>query len=117
MTAGRELDALVAEKVFGWTRCTMAGHGPECSYWFDSDGNGHNQDLFSDDIAAAWMVVEQLQKQDYKTVIMANLTRPPLYTVTMASMSQEDVVVITAYTAPLAICLAALKAVDVEVPA
>src|SRR5919106_517365 len=43
MEAGRELDALVAEKVMGWPDYAEKNHCPE----------------YSTDIAAAWLIVEE----------------------------------------------------------
>lgn len=63
---GRELDALVAEKVMGWARIIMADQA-----WADVSNNWHSDymgtvggkrtviPLFSTDIAAAWEVVEK----------------------------------------------------------
>ena len=53
LEAGRELDALVAEKVFNYDGiCQVAG----CSERHDP--------RYSTDIAAAWLVVEKLQQLD-----------------------------------------------------
>lgn len=64
VSAGRELDALVAERVFGWSVERQAGNSP----WLV--GHGRNRwtrienHPFSTDIAAAWEVVEKLQGFD-----------------------------------------------------
>jgi hypothetical protein len=63
MPAGREMDALVAERVMGWTPKPPYGH------WYDADGNpsGYHPEATdcrkwspSTDIAAAWQVVEKI---------------------------------------------------------
>lgn len=89
MKAGRELDALVAEKIFGWSKSDLE----------------INEDIshFSTDIAAAWEVVERLRSRGYRFEVRS---QPQGFWVYFGEeMSAE------APTAPHAICLAALKAV------
>lgn len=54
MKPGREMDALIAEKVMGWSQT------PEGFYEMDSVGRMTILPKFSTDIAAAWEVVEEL---------------------------------------------------------
>lgn len=127
MKAGRELDAVVAEKVMGWKRvvvpkdydglnagvtllsptATAIEWAPKGAYqlW-------HFCPLYSTDIAAAWRVVEKL----IEPTIERHGSR---WSVTCLREAPQDTrwIEVDADTAPLAICLAALKAVDVEVPA
>lgn len=113
--AGRELDALVAVKVFGWSEERKADYPPNSER---AAANCWHRPLiaapcslphFSTDISAAWLVVEklladgkQVEVNGYNDegdpdvdpwVVLINLT------------------VSHAKTAPHAICLAALKAV------
>ena len=117
MNAGRELDALVAEKVFGWT-------------------GGHYESLpFSTDIAAAWEVVERLRSRgissghgfNWDLCIKVGHSDDSGWFVELFDLSSmgycgpadttirwDGVDVRNAETASHAICLAALKAVGVE---
>jgi len=114
---GRELDALVAEKVFGcktaWAMnrenvfCGCAGrpHGaPVVSYGAAPVKN------YSTDIAAAWEVVGRFGDEFI-------LERWPEFRNTWRTSFQRDREWASAATAPHAICLAALRAVGHEVPA
>jgi hypothetical protein len=107
MPAGREMDALVAEKVMGWRL------HPHKTHWMTNNNNFRRIGTFlpSDDISAAWEVVEKMKEKGrlylivsddigYKAEILLNDPVP------MAT-AQCD-------TAPLAICRAALLAVMEE---
>jgi hypothetical protein len=110
MAAGRELDALVAERVMG--------HGIPHPHQ-PPDGLPHERPHYSTDIASAWEVVAQMGRNGW-----------PLYEVgalvTLGEASQHDSRAAFAQTwppswiragansAPLAICRAALKAVGVS---
>lgn len=136
MNAGRELDAVVAEKVMGWKRVvvpkdydglnagvtllpttsTDVGWAPKGAYqlW-------HFCPSYSFDIRAAWLIVEKLrERKEIYQVDCAWLRGangyPDIYR-SVVVMDGLRSVTADANTAPLAICLAALKAVDVEVPA
>lgn len=107
MEAGRELDALIAEKVMGWKLLAVSGseHG------FIREGVALRKPIprFSTDIAAAWQVVECMRERhdcglifkvfpvgfrfDYSAVFQARDNK---------QWSSN------ASTAPLAICLSAL---------
>jgi len=96
MKSGRELDALVAEKVFG-EKC-ICNDSPYCCQVHD------NQDEYSTNIAAAW---EVLNKHDCFELIK---NASGHYICTLVEEQKE----VAAESAPHAICLAALKAVGVE---
>lgn len=107
MNASRELDATIAEKVMGWT---LRGEHP--IFGSPVYATGHSDTLlpkFSTDIAAAWTVVEQIKAEWIVTMeIDEHVTRVGFgknYASTPIEFSQS------AKTTPLAICLAALKAV------
>jgi hypothetical protein len=59
--AGRELDALVAEHVMGWSRGTIGPEDDLSLVWFPLDGGGWLEEPrpWSTDIRAAWQVVEK----------------------------------------------------------
>lgn len=119
---GRALDALVAERVMGWV-----GGG---KYWIDPSnpaemyGAGFtigNTDYDippfkpSTDIAAAWLVVERLSEQGRVLLVKADGNRKYSgalrYTVTINGIDGR----FDSNSAPHAICLAALKALGIEV--
>lgn len=113
LPAGRELDALVAEKVMGERRLSRnvdVGDGREFR-WKIHGELLENPPAYSTDIAAAWEVVEKLGKRfnvfvDYPTSgnVHAN-------TGIMCDDFGHGHTCADAATAPHAICLAALKAV------
>ncbi len=62
--AGRELDALVAERVMGWKRPTKKRDVT----WYRADGSGcgaENIPHYSTDISVAWQVVEKMCANNY----------------------------------------------------
>jgi len=65
MKPGRELDALVAEKVMGWTYGHPCPEGMDCLHWADEKGKvrDYKPPQYSTDIAAAWEVVEKMSEQ------------------------------------------------------
>jgi len=129
MEAGRELDALVAEKVMGievdlvvapfiyyspyrdrydeWA----AGNEP----YIDKDGDIHLIPRYSTDIAAAWLVVEKMRETRWIEVHSTiDGEWAAFYTpIGTTDMNQAIHEYAKASTAPLAICLAALKAVGI----
>lgn len=64
VTAGREMDADVAERVFGWTVERQSGNSP----WLVKRGDARWDRIeghpFSTNIAAAWQVVEEVQRRN-----------------------------------------------------
>ncbi|MBA5872012.1 MAG: hypothetical protein GDA68_18745 [Nitrospira sp. CR2.1] len=131
MKAGRELDALIAEKVMGWKpRQSKHGYwnldGPNGEHFTDIDRRDYTAQydketgqkvqqapwweyfwdeipFYSTDIAAAWEVVE---KADLWSLYGSIGDGP--YRACIQFEDREGLM--TADTAPLAICLAALKA-------
>lgn len=136
MEAGRELDALVAERVMGWERRNeswydeegvektrfvspeddltgevledvIGGWGSECSY-----DELEYVPYYSTDIAAAWLVWEAVsnakwslhRRDDGGYEVMEHIRWEDFYSYAEAP------------TAPLAICLAALRAKGGELP-
>lgn len=121
---GRELDAIVAERVMKYRR-----KRDDCNtFWVDEFGEEptHSQD-YSTDIAAAWEVVKAVKKKGYGFRLSSgNLTAVASFTEAVPSIPVivEGVTMyraappIEAYSEeenpdPHAICLAALKAVGV----
>lgn len=121
MDAGRELDALVAEKVMGFNKVTeiVVDHEPPHELYRAPDGRGYYPNripLYSTSIADAWQVVEKLAREGKHLALQApgSLDMNECYrrfkqwtadfTYDIDSEGRAD-------TAPLAICLAALKAV------
>jgi hypothetical protein len=141
MKPGRELDALVAEKVMGWSRKTITVakqyHGqnewdpPQTVSWgsdaivqgnkvytFDRDDqptNAEEMPKYSTDIAAAWEVAEKLHKDSWRLeLVTSELLGPDMGGASARFACKAAVrghVTEHADTAPHAICLAALKAV------
>jgi hypothetical protein len=122
LDAGPELDALVAEKVMGWTKEPSANPfpGPKSLPWnwvapHSTWGPGTpgkcyptSVPKYSTDIAAAWEVVEKLRDQ-FEGVVVDGIKLPgaPAWQCIVMNESEKG----EAQTAPLAICRAALKAV------
>lgn len=123
---GRELDALVAEKVMGlkinWdetTPCPLCGDvGRFCGarMWCSHDGWYYSQyKNYSTDIAAAWEVVEKLPFSGRPYIHLGlcdTYTDSPRWFVEVDLDGPFKRVLVKADTAPHAICLAALKAVE-----
>lgn len=121
MQPGRELDALIAEKVMGITKLS---HRPldaneMCRRCFRPAGQGDNLPAscvaqpYSTDIAAAWEVVEKLDLFGKRDMFIYKNWRGK-YSIDEtvdAGMGTRDIAIAEADTAPQAICLAALKAV------
>lgn len=123
MEAGRELDALIAEKVMGLVRCEKHP-GSYCHALPDSPTKGGETRSYSTDISAAWEVVEKLS-QVRPTCFIFKISKSPggnhkvwVYE-TMFRESYDEFlerlcVEAVEDTAPHAICLAALKAIGYE---
>ena len=122
---GRELDALVAEKVMGWRKKTFPGGGGGYTAWVDENKKAmklisnftmietcYRCDYFrpSTDIAAAWEVVEKmLERGGCEIGCYGSKSGGKWFEVNVITMNGE--VKVTAHTAPEAICKAALLAV------
>lgn len=126
LVAGRELDALVAEKVMGavWTP-TPSDMVFDEDYWLEIPGkpgvfayryrDGRVKPKagcppYSTDMASAWEVVEKMEQRGHGFAL-ADSQGPP-WEATFDNLSSMLSYIETADTAPLAICLAALKAVE-----
>lgn len=125
MKPGRELDALIAEKVMGITpdlKCIACGSTNLLIHWLT--GNNmygdctKNMDYkrtfiklpnYSTDISDAWLVVEKMGAyNDSSFSLSVGLSYTEWCACFMGHKAWSD-------SAPHAICLAALKAVGVEV--
>jgi hypothetical protein len=139
--AGRELDALVAEKVMGWRwfhflnkcylippRNTATGFDPANTlrHW-DGEGKEGTPDLewttltnypnfrlrhYSTDIAAAWEVVEKDDGWGFDWTLTRWMASSKPWACVAYRVADGEAFSGMAATAPHAICLAALKAVD-----
>ena len=130
LQAGRELDALVAEKLFGWTHV-----GTSAAYGYPPDSTIPTEERepavgwppraytkqvpkYSTDIAAAWQVVEKLSEK-YRVCVHRrangdvgegdNLYEIVIWLDFWNCDPEKPLAVIRAMTAPLGICRAALK--------
>jgi hypothetical protein len=108
MKAGRELDALVAEKVIGWTNLIGSSYDVN----FGGRPPGGKWDIvphYSTSIADAWLVVEKLKTLTadgdiHIECLHGEWSVSTCHEEAWKGWSRAD-------TAPLAICLAALEAV------
>lgn len=122
----RELDALVADRVLQWVRKTTYEHdcGPgwigctasqDRGEFFPDRGGQHSLPFFSEDIEAAWKVVDKLRRDPTRAISITwtgTHWQAEILTFTDESMAyQAFELQSTGETAPHAICLAALKAV------
>jgi hypothetical protein len=112
MKAGRELNELVAEKVMGWRYVTFPdGAMPHVKHW-----HGPNDECllpdFSGSINAAWQLVEKLIEAGWNVGVDKYARTSPCVEVNIWNAGNDEVIQL-ADTAPLAICLAALKTVRV----
>jgi hypothetical protein len=109
MDAGRELDALVAEKIFGWLMIdAAAGIGaPDHSGLSAIAAVPH----YSTDIAAVWQIVEHFGRKA-ASVDVSRRMRGYRCVIVWDGPNADA----RAESAPLAICLAGLRACDVKVP-
>jgi len=120
LQVGRELDALVAEKVMGVLEIIPYGTSEGdffCVLGYTQDGGGISEPLkhYSTSISAAWEVVEKVNQQmdlgflpDKDGRLQYDCSFGPDNTERNPTCNYAD-------TAPLAICLAALKVGGVTV--
>lgn len=106
-------DALVAERVMGneWRLSISPNtYGPDGS----RDGGVDVSDIphFSSDIAAAWEVVEKMRAREWHFVMEAN-TYPEVVVKTYRAFGEPHYSTNGINSAPLAICLATLRACGV----
>jgi hypothetical protein len=127
--AARELDAQIAERVFGWTRHPERMHPTDnrtiggvlyCPPGHPHDaGSANVVPHYSTDISAAWLVIQNLCSRGMKPNILSGGQEEVVWTCGVDIYGYdgwEDFRSVRAVegTAPLAICLAALKALDKE---
>jgi len=105
MKPGRELDTLVAEKIFGLEYMECIG----C--YIDTNGNEQKIKRYSVEIAAAWEVVEKLK---VKKLYPAFAIRDQTYNISIWDKGGVELITdwVRCKTAPEAICKAALVAVS-----
>ena len=123
LKAGRERDALVARHVMGWSR---SNDGLGGAWWYDERGNktiygggSSGQSTYkefrpSTDIAAAWEVVEKMRIMVSPTLLNRWIAGVLKGVTGDGKRYYFDGTTAEADTAPLAICLAALKAVGYD---
>lgn len=122
MQAGRELDELIATKVMGWRKEIVYPPTelmPPYYIWVNPMDSDNCLPKFnpSTNIADAWEVVEKMLEQGYDMrldYLYAHETYICLFDKAIPYYSEGGEY---ANTAPLAICLAALKTVGVKVNA
>lgn len=124
---GRELDSLVAEKVMGfrWWRSSQTGRraifpDDKVQPWFKEVASGdesfcsdHDWAVphYSTDIAAAWTVVKKLGDDGWSMNLEWKGSDRSYANTAEVSFSRSFVAHAVADTAPLAICLAAIRAI------
>jgi hypothetical protein len=127
-TAGRELDALIAEKVMGWTRYPAGMHPTDnrtisgvlyCPPYYPYDaGSANVVPYYSTNISEAWEVVTKLAERGLWMTMLTPFNAADgfhvAYTPHGEAQWQAGLGTVIADTAPLAICRAALKALDKE---
>jgi hypothetical protein len=110
----RELDVLVAEKVFGLVPCTAACHDfgnmRPCHAQPDSPDQGAETRCYSTRIEDAWMVVEAMREQGYCFYLETDQDGEAF------AMFGDDLNGAEAPTAPRVICLAALATLPAPCP-
>jgi hypothetical protein len=122
LEAGRELDALVAERVMGWVLTLSPRSIAEADdeeWWSMPSGLVRHVDYWrpSTDIAAAWEVVEKLRDLGFFLDISVAVDR---FDVDMRADRMpsdwwlREGPLAEATTAPLAICRAALQAITLS---
>lgn len=123
MQPGRELDALVAEKIMGWTDFSpidpavdysIGANGFRRNYATDPNGGKTWFPLYSTDISAAWEVVEEMRKREDDPFCIDIETCLINYTVKVADSNGYTDIWIIRESAPHAVCLAALLALSEE---
>lgn len=115
VSAGREMDALIAEKVMGWVPWVspvQARGATKPDTWRTGDARKPTRKMEywhpSKDIAAAWEVVDKMQNEGYR--VRVEVRSSGAYCDIIAPDSGVDSA--RERTAPLAICVAALRCVE-----
>lgn len=126
MKAGRELDTLVAEKLMGWELADLSHHNYGTIVVAGPPGatlSPGSIPCYSTDIGATWEVVEKLRADEYEVDIRVCYSTPHKCAHPWSVYIVESGVdkpfgrasTCHAESAPLAICLAALKVKGIEV--
>lgn len=119
----REIDTLIAEKVMGWTKVTEHKRfRNEKSQWRGLKPDRHYAMLpyFSTDIKAAWQIVEKLKQlwedEFYLEYDHGEWTCSDISGYMRGEFSKdENAIEVKADNASMAICLAALSEVGIEI--
>ena len=113
LDAGREMDALIAEKVMGTPKGDRPGE------WLNEKGNWlcDTDELppYSTSISAAWEVVEKLNKHCFHIMRFTFGEKEGVALESVwyrATFDYSEKIFVEAPSAPLAICRSALKAVE-----
>lgn len=118
MQPGRELDALVAEKVMGLAiTTTWKGKLATESEWKEIETVPGPYKHYSIDISAAWEVVEKMEKEGFDFCIH-KYNGNSYYKAQFDKNGDLDTIIYrepTGESAPHAICLASLEAIGMEV--
>lgn len=136
MSPGPELDLLIAEKVMGWTWVTEDAEEPQYlpwlispkvgtafrGVWYPKTGVASGLPAYSTEISAAWQVVEKLDALGFYVTVDRLGHDPRFWRAETHTWDADEGGRVgdnwhDAETAPHAICLAALAAVGVEIPA
>lgn len=122
MDAGREMDALVAERVMGWAIFTH-NEGPNPPYWYREETDNHSFHLpipkFSTDIAAAYAMEERIEELGLTERYIVELARIacgydglPETLIRLQRGLYEDQIWAMVHASPADRCRAALRAVE-----
>lgn len=130
MKAGRELDALIAEKVMGLVLTCPVDPRFDHSVGTNRDGTSAKRNFcrwpdgkewwipfYSTSIADAWQVVEKMKEHGMHLLILSANDSGMVHCNFFKGTAGEQNGIAMADTAPLAICKAALVACGVEVDA
>lgn len=117
MKAGRELDALVAEKVMGWTPSIVANY-PWQLQPPGRQGVVCPVPYYSTDIADAWRVFLRCCTWFFsrRRIFLIAIQEQAVLTTSGEVAAWPDVLFVVRHDFPAVICRAALAAVDVELP-
>lgn len=115
MPAGREMDALIAEKVFSWHSIRFSDEYPDRCFgipagWHRPDKQAIIQ-RYSTDISAALEVVKEMQRRNYwfYCSVLSSFCRARFIPADYEPLNAEAIAEVNQI--PLAICRAALLAV------
>lgn len=117
MVAGRELDALMADKVMGWKVSSQWWNGDKSTFDCQSSEDGTKVPNYSTSIADAWKVIKRFNSVDISCSEYGICWFVVLERKNLCGECGRTVDGYTKYTGvsqsvPLAICKAALKAVN-----